>query len=255
MLLVIDVGNTNIVLGVYEKNNLIKNWRLSTMHNRTSDEIGMMIVDLLKFDSINPKSIDAVIISSVVPPVMFPLQNAIKKYINKDPLIVDSTINTGITIKYENPQEVGADRIVNAAAAYHEYKCNLIIIDFGTATTFCAISENAEYLGGVICPGIKISLDALFKSAAKLPKIELAKPDKVIGKTTITSMQSGLVYGYAGQIEYIVHNIKEEMGGKNIKVIATGGMATLIADATGVIDLIDQDLTLKGLKLIYDINN
>jgi len=254
MVLAIDVGNTNIVIGAFEGDTLAKSWRISTLHQRTTDEIGMFMLQLFEHNKLNISAISDVIVSSVVPQVMFSLERAIRKYLGHEPIIIGPGIKTGINIKYDDPKEVGADRIVNAVAAYNLYGGPCIIIDLGTATTFCAVTKTADYLGGVICPGLKISLDALIMHTAKLPKIELILPPKVIGKTTVSSMQAGMVYGYAGQIEAIVRLMKEEMGGGDINVIATGGLASMISQATAVIDTIDANLTLKGLHLLYRKN-
>lgn len=254
MVLVIDVGNTNIVVGAYEGDKLVKTFRISTMYERSSDEVGILLTQLLQYYELDILKIEDVIISSVVPQVMFSLERAVKKYLNSEPLVVNSKLKTGLKIAYDNPAEVGADRIVNAVAVMKKYPGKAIVIDFGTATTFCAIGEEKTYLGGVICPGIKISLDALISKTAKLPKIELVKPEKIIGTNTISSMQSGMIYGYAGQIEYIVTKMKEEMGEGDIRVIATGGMASLIALATDAIDILEPNLTVYGLKVIYDMN-
>ncbi len=254
MILVIDVGNTNIVIGAYEGEKLVRTFRISTMYERSSDEVGILLTQLLQYYKLDIEKIEDVIISSVVPQVMFSLERAVNKYLNSKPLIVNSKINTGLKIMYDNPAEVGADRIVNAVAVTKKYPGKAIIIDFGTATTFCAIGEENAYLGGIICPGIKISLDALISKTAKLPKIELVKPEKIIGTHTVSSMQSGMVYGYAGQIEHIVAKMKEEMCGGDIRVIATGGMASLIARATDAIDILEPNLTVYGLKILYDMN-
>lgn len=254
MILAIDVGNTNIVIGAFEGDTLLKNWRLSTDHSRSADELGLFIVQLFEYNGLSIDSISDIVLSSVVPQIMFSLERAVRRYLKHEPMIIEPGIKTGLNIKYDNPKEVGADRIVNAVAAMRYYPGACIIIDFGTATTFSAITQNSDYLGGVICPGIKISLDALIANTAKLPKIELVLPPKVIGKTTIASMQSGMVYGYAGQIEHIVGMMKKEMGDGNIKVIATGGMASMISQATGVIDVVDAHLTLKGLKILCEKN-
>ncbi len=254
MLIVIDVGNTNIVTGVFEGSELLKSWRLSTDYSRSADETGMFLVQLLSYNGLAVDSISDVIISSVVPQVMFSLERAVRRYLKIKPVIVGPGIKTGINIKYDNPKEVGADRIVNAVAADALYGGPAIIIDFGTATTFCAITKAADYLGGVICPGIKISLEALIERTAKLPKIELERPERVIGKNTVSSMQSGMIYGYAGMIENIVRLMKAEMGGGDIKVIATGGTASMISEATNAIDILDSHLTLKGLQILYDKN-
>ena len=254
LILVIDVGNTNIVLGVYEGKKLLVNWRMGNDKEKTSDEFGMFVVNLFNYEKLDVNEIEAVIISSVVPPIMYSLEHAIRKYFKVEPIIVGPGIKTGINIKNENPREVGADRIVNAVAAYETYGGPLIIVDFGTATTFCVITSKGEYLGGVICPGIKISAEALFQRAAKLPRIDLAKPENVIGRNTVASMQSGIVYGYVGQVDYIVKRIKAEMKDENMKVVATGGLARLIASESGTIDEINGLLTLEGLRIIYERN-
>lgn len=254
MILVLDVGNTNITLGAYEGKNLINYWRMCTDRGKSSDEFGMFILDLLRYENIKISDIEAVVIASVVPPMMYSLEHAFRKYFKLEPIVVGPGIKTGINIKYDNPKEVGSDRIVNAVAACTIYGGPVIIVDFGTATTFCAISSKNEYLGGVICPGIKIAAEALFQKTAKLPRIEIAKPEAVIGKNTVASMQSGMVYGYVGKVDYIVKRIKEEMKEDNIKVIATGGMARLIASESETIDKIDGLITLEGLRIIYDMN-
>lgn len=254
MLLVFDVGNTNMVIGVYEGRTLVKDWRIRTDIHKTSDEYGMIIGNLLAHDKIDIKSIDDVIISSVVPNVMHALENFCIKYCEKKPMIVGPGIKTGLNIKYDNPKQVGADRIVNAVAAIEKYGNPLIIVDFGTATTFCAISEKSEYLGGTICPGLKISSEALFNGAAKLPRVELVKAGKTICKTTVEAMQSGIIYGYVGQVEKIISMMKKELGSEDVKVIATGGLSSLIHSETDSIDYIDKFLTLEGLRLIYGKN-
>lgn len=254
MILVIDVGNTNIVLGVYEGKKLLTYWRMGTNKEKTSDEYGMFMINLFNNEKIDPQKIEAVIVASVVPPIMYSLEHAIRKYFKTEPIIVGPGVKTGINIKYENPREVGADRIVNAVAAVEIYGKPLIIVDFGTATTFCAINSKGDYLGGIICPGIKVSAEALFQKAAKLPRIELTKPECVIGRNTVVSMQSGIVYGYIGQVDYIVKRMKKEMNEDNIKVIATGGMARLISSEAETIDEINGNLTLEGLRIIYERN-
>lgn len=255
MLLVFDVGNTNMVIGVYEGKTLVKDWRICTDIHKTSDEYGMLIGNLLAHDKIDLKSVDDVIISSVVPNVMHALENFCIKYCEKKPMVVGPGIKTGLNIKYDNPKQVGADRIVNAVAGIEKYGSPLIIVDFGTATTFCAISEKAEYLGGTICPGLKISSEALFNGAAKLPRVELIKPGKTICKATVEAMQSGIIYGYVGQVEKIISMMKKELGSEDIKVIATGGLSTLIHSETDSIDYVDKFLTLEGLRLIHAKNN
>lgn len=249
-----DVGNTNIVLGAYDGKKLLNHWRMGTNREKTADEYGMFMMSLFSNDKIDTSNIEAVIIASVVPPIMYTLEHAIRKYLKKDPILVGPGIKTGINIKYENPREVGADRIVNAVAAIETYGGPVIVVDFGTATTFCAINSKSDYLGGVICPGIKVSLEALFQKAAKLPRIDLVKPESVIGRTTIGNMQSGIIYGYIGQVDYIVKRMKKEMKEDNIKVIATGGLARLIASESETIDEINGHLTLEGLRIIYEKN-
>ena len=254
MLLVIDVGNTNIVVGAFEGDTLVKNWRISTDYKKSADEMGLLMVQLIQYHGLDIGAIESVVISSVVPQMMFSLERAVRRYLKREPLIITKEVKTGINILYDNPKEVGADRIVNAVAVHKHYPGKAIIIDFGTATTFCALTEHADYLGGVICPGIKISLDALIERTAKLPKIEIVRPSHVIGKNTVESMQAGMVFGYAGQIENIVRLMKQEMGGGEITVVATGGIASLIKEATDAIDILDSHLTLKGLKIIYEMN-
>jgi type III pantothenate kinase len=257
MLLVIDVGNTNIVLGVYNDNKLIVDWRLSTNVPKTADEYGISVINLFEKNDIDFREINAVIISSVVPTVMYSLEHMVRKYFNIEPLVVGPGVKTGINIKYDNPKEVGADRIVNAVAAHEIYKCSLIIIDFGTATKFCAVGKNGDYYGGAISPGIKTSIDALFEKAAKLPRIELIKPPNVICKNTIQNMQSGIIYGNVGQADYIVGKMKKEMlamGEDEPFVIATGGLANLIASESNQIDKVNPYLTLEGLRIIYEKN-
>lgn len=257
MVLLVDVGNTNIVLGAWEEDTLIADWRISTDAKKTSDEYGIEIIQLFVHSNLRLEQVEGVIISSVVPNIMYSLEHAIRKYFNKEPMVVGPGIKTGINIKYDNPKEVGADRIVNAVAAHEIYRRPLIIIDFGTATTYCAIAKNGDYLGGTISPGIKISSDALFERAAKLPRVELIKTPTVICKNTVSSMQAGIIYGYVGQVKYIVSKMKKEMidlGEEEPFVMATGGLAKLIADEAGCIDKVDPILTLKGLKLIYEKN-
>ena len=211
MILLLDVGNTNIVIGVYKDNDYIAGWRISTDSKKTSDEYGIQMIQLFNQNDLNPKEVKGIIISSVVPNIMHSLENMIKKSFNIDPIIVGPGVKTGINIKYDNPKEVGADRIVNAVAAHEIYRRDVIIIDFGTATTYCAVTESGNYLGGCICPGVRISSDALFERAAKLPRVELELPKGRICKNTVSSMQAGILYGYIGQVEYIVNKIKREM--------------------------------------------
>lgn len=254
MILVFDVGNSNIVLGVYKGKELLNSWRISTDRNKTSDEYGIMIDRLFEHNGLKLLDVEAVVISSVVPTLMYSLQAMSMKYCNKEPLIIGPGIKTGMNIKYDNPRAVGADRIVNAVSAYNKYGGPLIVVDFGTATTFCAISEDGNYLGGTIAPGIKISSEALFQRTAKLPKVELRKPKSVICKNTINSMQSGIIYGYVGLVDYIIERMKMELGGTVKAVIATGGLSTLIASESKAIDKIEKLLTLEGLRMIYEMN-
>jgi len=250
MILAIDVGNTNIVIGVYKEDELIVNWRIATDKNKTEDEYGMLFKQLFESHNLSFLVIDGVIISSVVPPLIFALENMVRKYFKKTPLIVEPGIKTGIKLGTENPKEVGADRIVNAVSAIELYGAPLIVIDFGTATTFDYIDEMGTYLGGAIAPGIGISTEALYSKAAKLPRIELAKPDKVIGRNTVTAMQSGIIYGFVGQVDGIVERMLKQSSIKP-KVIATGGLAGLIASESKTIEEINPFLTLEGLRLIY----
>ena len=253
MLLAIDIGNTNIVFGVYDDKNILDYWRISSDHNKTTDEYGILFREALKSVSSGITSIDSVIISSVVPLLTTVMKRMVKRYFKLDPVFVDENIKTGITICYDNPMDVGADRIVNAVAAYAIYGGPVIIVDFGTATTFCAVSNKSEYLGGVIVPGILISLDALSQRAAKLPSVTLEAPEKVIGTSTITSMQSGIVYGYAGLVDELVERMKLEIDGEPY-VIATGGLAEMIAAQTRNIKEINPMLTLEGLRMVYEMN-
>ncbi|MGQ9558280.1 MAG: type III pantothenate kinase [Desulfurispora sp.] len=253
MILVFDVGNTNIVLGVFRDQELLAHWRISTSTQRTADEYGMLLAALFQHHAVPMSDVQAVVISSVVPPLMRALEELAQRYFGVEPLVVGPGIKTGIAIKYENPREVGADRIVNAVAAYEKYGGPIIIVDFGTATTFCAINARGEYLGGAIAPGIAISTEALFARAAKLPRVELVRPAAVIGRNTVSSMQSGIIFGFAGQVDAIVGRMKKELGGQ-CRVIATGGLAELIARETSSIDVVDNLLTLQGLRLIYERN-
>lgn len=256
MLLVIDVGNTNIVFGLFNGKELAFDWRISTDKDRTSDEYGLLFNQIFQHNNIDIAEIDDVIISSVVPPLMHTLPATSVKYFNKEPIVIGPGVKTGMNIKYDNPKEVGADRIVNAVAAFEKYGGPLIIVDFGTANTFCYVSEEGEYLGGAITPGIKISAEALFLRTAKLPKVELLKPEKVVAKNTVNSIQSGLVYGYIGMVDHIIEKMIDEMNVdvNKIKVVATGGFSSLIASESKYIKIIDKLLTLDGLRIIYERN-
>lgn len=254
LVLVIDVGNTNITFGVYKEEHLREYWRISTVRNKTADEYGMLFKLLLENFNIKYSDIDGVIISSVVPPLISTLDIMVKKYIKQNPIIVEPGIKTGIKINLENPKEVGADRVVNAIAAIEIYGPPLVVVDFGTATSFDYIDEDGIYQGGAIAPGISISTEALFKRAAKLPRIDLMKPDSVIGKNTINAMQSGIIFGFAGQVDAIVERMIA-LSSKKLNVIATGGLAELIASESKTINVVNPFLTLEGLKKIYDRNS
>jgi len=253
MLLCIDVGNTNIVLGVFDGEELVADFRLHTDERSTGDELGLLVSGLLESRGIGTGSITAVVVSNVVPILSRPIDELSHHYFKMAPMVVGPGIRTGMRILYEDPRQVGADRIVNSIAAFRRYGGPAVLVDFGTATTFDAISKNGDYLGGAIAPGIVISLDALVAHAAKLTRVELVAPPVVIGRNTAASMQAGLVYGYVGLIEGIVERMKKELG-DGARVIATGGLAELIAAQTGVIDTVDQRLTLDGLRIIHESN-
>jgi type III pantothenate kinase len=256
MLLAIDVGNTNIVLGVFEDDQLTESWRLQTLRERTADEIGILVTHLFSERNVDKSRVDGIIISSVVPPLTGTMEEMAERYFGRTPLTVDPASNTGMKILYTPASDVGADRIVNAVAAYEMFgrkqRTPVIAVDFGTATTFDVISGAGEYLGGVICPGIGISADALFQRAARLPRVDVRKPPSIIGQTTVTSMQAGLFFGYVSMVDGIVQRIRAELpGGDRAACIATGGMATVLSHETTVIQHVEPDLTLQGLRLIW----
>jgi type III pantothenate kinase len=259
MLLAIDVGNTNIVLGVFEGDRLTRSWRLATLRERTADEIGVLIADLFERSGLDPARVTGVILSSVVPPLTRTMEDMAEHLFGRRPLTIDPAVNTGMPVLYQPPADVGADRVVNGVAAFEKYGASeqrpIIVVDFGTATTFDAISSKGEYLGGVICPGIGISADALFQRAARLPRVDVRKPDGIIGRTTVTSMQAGLFFGYVSMVDGIVTRMRAELeGGHRAVCVATGGMADVISGETTTIEHVDGDLTLVGLRLIWQRN-
>lgn len=253
MLLVIDVGNSNIVLGVYDGTLLIRSWRLSTDKSRTSDEYAVLLHSLFDQAGLAFSSVKASIISSVVPPLTGIMEAISHDFFNLTPYVVGPGIKTGMPIHYDNPREVGADRIVNAVAGYEKHKCPLVIVDFGTATTFDYVNSKGEYCGGAIAPGLAISVEALFQRASKLPRIDIIKPPHVIAKNTVNSMQAGIFYGYVGLVDGIVERIRTESHEK-FRVIATGGLANLVAPESKSIDEVDENLTLDGLRILYERN-
>ena len=252
MLLTIDVGNTNITFGIFNKQELVTTFRMTTKQLRTSDEYGITIIDMLERNHILRTEIEDVITSSVVPNVMHSLNSAVIKYLDTTPIIVGPGIKTGIRVMTENPKQIGSDRIVDAVGAYDIYGGPVLVLDFGTATTYDLVDAKGAFVAGVTAPGIRISAKALWQDAAKLPEIEIRKPETILAQETISSMQAGLVYGQIGQTEYIVKNMIKESGYENVKVIATGGLGRIIANETDCIDIYDPQLTLNGLRLIYE---
>ncbi len=253
MILTMDVGNTNIKTALFEGADMRHYWRIATSKTYTSDEYGLILTGLFARAGVDMGAVEGIAMSSVVPTINFTLEHMCKNYFRKTPMMVAPGIKTGINIKYENPRELGSDRIANAVAAYEFYGGPCIFIDFGTATTFGALDAAGSFLGGCICPGIKLASEALVRDTAKLPHFELVKPDHVIGKTTVTNLQSGLIYGYIGQVEYLIRQMKRELGAPNAWVVATGGMAVLVAEDAGI-DKRDGLLTLKGLRILYERN-
>ncbi len=253
MILAMDVGNTNIKTALFDGKEMYKYWRMSTNIHSTSDEYGIRLVSMFEHEKVPLDAVDGIIVSSVVPTINFTIDHMLQNYFGRTPLFVAPGIKTGINIRYENPRELGSDRIANAVAAYEEYGGPCIFIDFGTATTFGVVDENGVFLGGLICPGIKLSSEALVTGTAKLPRFELTRPDTVIGRTTLTNLQSGMFYGYVGLVKNIVRKIRQELN-REAYVVATGGLAVMIADESKAIDKLDGLLTLKGLRLIYERN-
>ena len=254
MILTLDIGNTNIKTALFEGMEMRQYWRISTDRQRSSDELGLLLMNLLQYNRIDRGQIDGIMMSSVVPQINFTVEHMCRNYFGIEPMKIEPGVRTGINIKYENPRELGSDRIANAVAAYELYGGPCITIDFGTATSFGVISERGEFLGGAICPGLKLAADALTERAAKLPRFELTKPESVIGRSTVTNMQAGIVYGYIGQVKYLVERMKQELNAPHARVIATGGLAVLVAEESNVIDVMDGLLTLKGLCLIHAKN-
>ena len=254
MLITIDVGNTNITVGVFNGDDVVASFRMTTKIPRTSDEYGMLLINLLEQNKICPDEIEDAILASVVPNVMHALEGAVVKYLHIRPINIETGIRTGIKIVTENPRQIGADRIVDAAAAYGLYGGPVLVIDFGTATTYDLIDAEGAFISGVTAPGIRISAKALWEDTARLPEVEIKKPDSILARETISSMQAGLVYGQIGQTEYIINQVKKETGITDLKVVATGGLGRIIADETDTIDVYDSALTLDGLRILYEKN-
>ena len=252
MLLALDVGNTNITIGVFDGEKLLRTLRVTTKLPRTSDEYGILFKSLLRENDIDPDQVNATIVSSVVPAVMYSLRNGLYKYFHVEPLIVEPGIKTGIRIVTDHPAQIGADRIVDAVGAYEKYGGPVLVLDFGTATTYDLVDDKGQFVSVIIAPGIRTSGKALWQDAAKLPEIEIKKPKSILAKETISSMQAGLVYGQIGQTEYIIKKVREESGFDNLKVVATGGLGAMIAAETKAIDIYDANLTLDGMRLIYE---
>ncbi|MCR4715775.1 MAG: type III pantothenate kinase [Lachnospiraceae bacterium] len=252
MLLAFDVGNTNITIGLFDKKELIGNYRMTTKLPRTSDEYGTFFINILSAKGVSVTDVEAAIIASVVPNVNHSLTNAIKKYIKLKPIMVGPGIKTGISIRTDNPRELGADRIVDAVGAYEMFGGPILVIDYGTATTYDLVMEDGSFMYGVTAPGVRLSANALWVEAAKLPEIEIVKPDTILAKSTVPSMQAGLFYGHIGETEYIIKKMREEAGLDSMKVVATGGLGKIISESTDAIDEYDPHLTLKGLQIIYE---
>ena len=254
MILTLDIGNTNIKTALFEGTEMAHYWRISTSLSKTSDEYGILLMNMFAHESVKPEEVEGIVISSVVPTINFTIEHMCQNYFHMQPMMVAPGIKTGINIKYENPRDLGSDRIANAVAAYAQYGGPCIFIDFGTATTFGVVDENGSFLGGSIFPGIKVASEALVSGTAKLPRFAIEKPESVIGRTTLTNLQSGMYYGYVGLVKHIVQKMKQELGRQDAIVVATGGMALLISEESKVIDKLDGLLTLKGLRMIYERN-
>ncbi len=253
MLLALDVGNTNVTVGVFKREELVATWRAKTDIQRQADEYAVILLTLLQTQGLDPKDITDSVLASVVPPLTTTFQELCRQYFKADPLVVETGVRSGISILYDNPRDVGADRVADSAAAYHLYGGPVIVLDFGTATVLDAISKDGQYLGGAIAPGIGIAAEALFTRASKLPRVELVRPKTAIGRNTVASIQSGLIFGYVGLIEGLITRFQREMGG-NAKVIATGGLANIVGKESKLIDEVNLDLTLIGLRIIYELN-
>ena len=254
MIFTMDIGNTNIKTALFEGDKMVQYWRLTTNKMMSSDEYGILVANLFRHNNLDMKSVDGIIMSSVAPSINFTIEHMVQNYFGIQPMMVVPGIRTGINLKYDNPRELGSDRIANAVAAWELYGGPCIFIDFGTATTFGVMSAKGEFLGGAICPGLKLASEALVDRAAKLPNFELVKPESAIGRNTITNLQSGIVYGHVGLVTYLIQKMKQELNAPEAKVIATGGLALLVAGETDMIDVLDGTLTLKGLRLIYEKN-
>ena len=254
MILTLDIGNSNIKTALFDGEEMAHYWRVSTSMSKTSDEYGILLMNMFAHEGVSPKDVEGIVISSVVPTINFTIEHMCQNYFHMQPMMVAPGIKTGINIKYENPRELGSDRIANAVAAYAQYGGPCIFIDFGTATTFGVVDENGSFLGGSIFPGIKVASEALVSGTAKLPRFAIEKPESVIGRTTLTNLQSGMYYGYVGLVKHIVQKMKQELGRQDAIVVATGGMALLISEESKVIDKLDGLLTLKGLRMIYERN-
>jgi len=252
MLLVVDVGNTNITMGIMDGQNILGTFRMTTKETRTSDEYGVLVYDMIRRKGFDPKQIEDTIIASVVPKMMYSFNSAIYKYFGKNPIIVGPGIKTGISIKTSNPKQLGADRIVDAVAAYEIYGGPVLVIDYGTATTYDLVNEKGEFLAGLIVPGIQTSANVLWQAAAKLPEIEIKKPKTILAKDTVSSMQAGVYFSCIGETSYIVKRFKKETGMKDLKVVATGGLGRIVSHEKDLIDIYDQNLTLKGLQILYE---